>query len=83
MEFKYDGGGTGNGGTVSLSVDGNKVAEGRVGRTVPVGFSTDETCDVGMDAGSPVSPDYRSLGNGFSGEVGWVQIDLNVRYSSL
>ena len=32
MEFTYDGGGPGKGGRVSLSVDGQEVAEGRVDR---------------------------------------------------
>ena len=39
-------------------------------------ISADETCDVGKEAGSPVSPDYGPTGNEFSGEVNWVQIDL-------
>lgn len=77
MEFNYDGGGPGKGGTVSLVVDGDKVGEGRVDRTVPVGFSIDETCDVGQDFGSPVSPDYHPHQNSFSGEVNWVHIDLS------
>jgi arylsulfatase len=76
LGFKYDGGGTGKGGTATLYVDGAKVGEGRVDRTVPIGFSIDETCDVGREAGSPVSPDYDSIGNRFSGEVNWVHIDI-------
>jgi len=76
MEFKYDGGGLAKGGTVSLYVDGKKDGEGRVDMTVPMGFSADETCDVGKENGSPVSPDYGPTGNEFSGEVNWVQIDL-------
>ena len=39
-------------------------------------FSGDETCDVGKEGGSPVTPDYRPSGNAFSGTVNWVQIDL-------
>ena len=35
-----------------------------------------ETCDVGRDCGSPVSPDYAARDNAFSGTVAWVQIDL-------
>ena len=58
MEFAYDGGGLGKGGTVTLFVDGKKVGEGRVDATEPMIFSADETCDVGRDTGSPVSPDY-------------------------
>ena len=56
-------------------MDGKKDGEGRVDQTVPMMFGTD-TCDVGRDAGSPVSPDYGPKDNEFSGEVNWVQIDL-------
>jgi arylsulfatase A-like enzyme len=77
MEFAYDGGGLAKGGTVSLFIDGQKVGEGRVDMTEPFGFSADETCDVGMEAGSPVSPDYGPRGNAFSGEVNWVEIDVD------
>jgi arylsulfatase A-like enzyme len=76
MEFAYDGGGLAKGGNVSLFVDGNKDGEGRVEQTVPMLFSADETCDVGKETGSAVSPDYGPTGNEFSGKVNWVQIDL-------
>jgi arylsulfatase A-like enzyme len=76
MEFKYDGGGLAKGGNASLYVDGEKVGEGRVETTVPMIFSGDETCDVGRGTGSAVSPDYDPRDNVFSGEVNWVQIDL-------
>ena len=76
LEFKYDGGGIGKGGAITLFVDGTSVAHGRLERTVPLIFSADETCDVGKEAGSPVSPDYGPEGNAFSGEVNWVQIDI-------
>ena len=58
MEFAYDGGGLAKGGTVTLFIDGEKVGEGRVGATVPMLFSPDETTDVGSDSGTPVSDDY-------------------------
>ncbi len=76
VEFKYDGGGLAKGGTVSLFVDGKKDGEGRIEQTVPMMFSADETCDVGKETGSPVSPDYGPSDNEFSGTVNWVQIDL-------
>ena len=76
MEFAYDGGGLAKGGTVTLYVDGQKVGEGRVDRTQPLVFSADETCDVGFEAGSPVTKDYPTAGDKFSGEVNWVQIDV-------
>ena len=76
MEFAYDGGGLAKGGALTLYVDGKPVGQGRVERTVPMVFSADETCDVGKEAGSPVSPDYGPEGNAFTGEINWVQIDL-------
>ncbi|MGP8229730.1 MAG: arylsulfatase [Steroidobacteraceae bacterium] len=74
MEFDYDGGGLGKGGTASLFVDGKKVGEGRIGATAAMVFSADDGCDVGVDTGSPVSPDYGSRGNEFSGRVKGVQL---------
>ena len=76
MEFAYDGGGLGKGGTVKLYLDGAQVAEGRVEGTVPMVFSADETADIGSDTASPVSDDYTSATSRFSGTVNWVQIDL-------
>jgi arylsulfatase len=76
MEFAYDGGGLAKGGDVSLYVDGKKDGQGRVEHTVPMLFSADETCDVGKETGSAVSPDYGPTGNEFNGRVNWVQIDL-------
>jgi arylsulfatase A-like enzyme len=76
MEFKYDGGGLAKGGNALLYLDGKKVGEGRVETTVPMIFSADETCDIGKGTGSAVSPDYDPKENEFSGEVNWVQIDL-------
>jgi arylsulfatase len=76
LEFKYDGGGLAKGGEVSLYLDGKKDGRGRVDITVPMTFSFDETCDIGKETGSPVSPDYGERDNEFTGEVHWVQIDL-------
>jgi arylsulfatase len=76
MEFAYAGGGLGKGGTASLFVDGKKVGEGKVGATAAMIFSADDGCDVGMDTGSPVSPDYGSRGNEFSGQIKGVQLAI-------
>jgi arylsulfatase A-like enzyme len=76
MEFAYAGGGMGKGGTVSLYVDGKKVGEGKVAATAPIIFSGDDGCDVGVDNGSPVSPDYGSRGNEFNGRVKGVQLAI-------
>jgi arylsulfatase A-like enzyme len=77
MEFAYDGGGLAKGGTVSLYTDGQKVGEGRVEMTQPFAYSADETVDVGVEEGSPVSPDYGPKGNAFSGHINWVEIDVD------
>ena len=82
MEFVYDGGGLAKGGDVSLYVDGKKDGEGRVEMTVPMLFGTD-TCDVGKDAGSAVSPDYAAKDSDFSGSVNWVQIDIDEKAEDL
>ncbi len=76
MEFKYDGGGLGKGGAVSLLVDGQKVADGRIEHTVPVIFSADSTCMVGDKIGAPISSDFKEGGNKFNGKINWVRIDL-------
>jgi hypothetical protein len=77
MEFAYDGGGLGKGGTVTLYIDGVQVGEGRVEATAAMIFSADDTCDVGREGGALVSPDYESHDNAFTGEVAWVQIDID------
>jgi len=77
MEFAYDGGGLGKGGTVALYVDGEQVAQGRVDATVPMVFSADETTDVGADTATPVSDDYTPSGSVFTGRIEWVQIDID------
>ena len=77
MEFTYDGGGLGKGGGVTLYLDGKKVGEGRVENSVPFAFSLDETCDVGRDLATPVSPDYGPRDNAFRGKVNWVEIDVD------
>ncbi len=43
---------------VLVDVDGERVASGRIERTVPAMFSFSETFDVGKDLGSPVSLAY-------------------------
>ena len=58
-EFKSDGG-LGKGGVGTITVDGTKVAEGRIERTQPGIFSVDDMADVGTDDGTPVTDYGRS-----------------------
>ncbi len=73
VEFAYDGGGPGKGATVTLFVNGTRVDQARLARTVPVTYSYDETFDVGADTGMPVG-DYRAPFQ-FSGVIQTVEID--------
>ncbi|MFN9644128.1 MAG: arylsulfatase, partial [Cyanobacteriota bacterium] len=58
VTFVYDGGGRGKGGVGTLLIDGKKVAEKRIERTIPNRISMDETLDIGEDTGTPVVEDY-------------------------
>lgn len=77
FEFAYDGGGPGKGGTGTLLVNGEKVAEGRVEHTQAGLFSADETADVGIDLGTPV---VEAIGaeakSRFSGHVTSVTVEV-------
>jgi arylsulfatase len=77
FDFAYDGGGAGKGGTGTLSVNGRKIAEGRIDRTQPVMFSADETADVGVDEATPV---VDGIGEGpqtrFTGRIEKVTIEV-------
>jgi arylsulfatase A-like enzyme len=76
MEFAYDGGGMGKGGTATLYLDGTEIGSGRVAATAAMIFSADDTLDVGVEGGSVVSEEY-GHDNRFTGKVQWVQIDVD------
>jgi arylsulfatase A-like enzyme len=76
MEFAYEGGGMGKGGTVTLYVDGKTVGEGKVPQTAAVVFSADDGLDIGVDTASPVSQDYGPRGNEFTGRIKGVEITI-------
>jgi hypothetical protein len=75
VSFKYDGGGMGKGGLATLTVDGKKVAEQKLLRTIPFRVSADETFDVGEDTGTPVSEDYH-VPFRFTGTINRVVVTL-------
>ena len=76
-EFAYDGGGVGKGGQVTLYVDGSQVGAGRVEGSMPFLFSLDETVDLGVENGTMVSPEYNAETSRFTGEVNWVELDID------
>jgi arylsulfatase len=77
FDFTYDGGGIGKGGNGTLTVDGQKVAEGHIALTQALRFSLDESFDVGQDTGSPVIDEYDAkMPFKFAGTLNKVEIDL-------
>ncbi len=74
-EFIPDSATPGSGGRSILSVDGKKVAEARVPQTQPFAFSADEGVDVGLDAETNVSPDYKQNANAFTGKIVRVTVE--------
>jgi len=65
------------GGPVSISVNGKNIAKGVIEKAVPVGFSTTETMDIGMDLGAVVNPEYHDRAPfAFSGEIERVLVTL-------
>jgi len=76
MEFAYDGGGVAKGGLVTLFVKGEKVGQGRVERTQPYVFSSEDGTDVGMDTCTPVIEDYQPASTRFTGTIRKVVVDV-------
>jgi arylsulfatase len=76
LDFAYDGGGRGKGGTATLFVNGAKLAEGRIAHTHPIMFSVDEAADVGVDEGTPVTEAYTAAGSRFTGRIRKVTVEV-------
>lgn len=75
-EFIPDAAKPGTGGKSILSVDGKKVAEAQIPKTQPYAFSADEGADVGIDAETNVSPDYKpGLPSTFTGKIVKVTVE--------
>jgi arylsulfatase len=74
-EFARNFGLAGAGGTGRLFINGKKVGEGAIDRTVPGRFSLDEGLDVGEDTGTPVCESYQ-VPFKFTGALKRVTIEL-------
>lgn len=68
FDFAYDGGGAGKGGTGTITVNGEQVAQGRIEKTQGFCFSADEGTDVGCDLGTAVAESY-SVPFTFTGKI--------------
>ena len=75
VDFVYEGGGLGKGGTITMTANGIKISEGRLERTVPVAFSIQEGFDIGIDVGSTVDFSY-NLPFAFTGKIEKVTVEL-------
>ena len=75
FRFKYDGGGIGKGGTLSILGDGVLIAEGRIERTISIPAGLGETMDTGRDTGVPVARDAPGQ-TPFEGEIHEVRVDV-------
>jgi len=77
LDFVYQGaaGERGKGVVVTMMVNGTKVAEGQLPRTVPIQFSLGEGMDIGMDGGSAVDFTYK-LPFTFTGTIDKVTVEL-------
>ena len=76
MDFVYDGGKPGAGGTATVFVNGKSVGSAKVARTQFAIFSADETAGVGIDTETPVSEDYTRANSAFTGTIDKVTIQL-------
>jgi arylsulfatase len=74
LDFNYDGEGAGKGGTASIFINNEKVAEGRIEKTVAGRFGID-TFGIGADTGAPVTFDYAPP-FAFNGKIEKVDIEL-------
>ena len=75
VDFAYDGGGSGKGGTATIRADGLVIGQGRIAKTVPRWISHTEGLDIGADTTTPVIPEYQSPAE-FTGEIRSVRIRL-------
>jgi arylsulfatase len=73
FDFAYEGG-RGAGGTGTTSLDGSKIAEGKIAKTNSNTFGIDESADVGIDENTPVFLGYAKREK-FTGNINKVEIE--------
>ncbi len=79
LDFAYEGGeDLGKGGVATIYVNGEKVAEGRIEKTIPAIFSADETADVAKDDATQVANSvFKDVHDSeFTGTVEKVEISI-------
>jgi arylsulfatase len=78
VDFAYDGGGPGKGGTITMTANGAKIAEGRLQRTIPNAIGITDGLDIGCDTGSPVDFTYE-MPFAFTGKIEKVTVELKAK----
>ena len=68
FDFKYDGPGSGKGGTGVLSVDGKELSRQKIEHSIPFLMAIDETFDIGSDTRTAVDDSYK-LPFRFTGKI--------------
>jgi arylsulfatase len=76
LDFDYDGGKPGAGGTATLYINGEKAGSSRIEKTEFSIFSADETANVGKDKETMVVDDYTLASSKFNGRIDKVVITL-------
>lgn len=77
VRVQADGIPPGSGAGVGLTVDGEPVGGGRLDATTAYYFAFDETFNVGVDRGTPVTDDYAPVHNRFTGSISGVRVELD------
>ena len=75
-EFAADSSTPGAGGKLTITVDGNAVASGRIEHTHRTWISASEGMDVGEDTLTPINDDYTIAESKFSGELRQLLVQL-------
>ncbi len=76
MDFAWDGGKPGAGGTATLYINGKSVASAKIAKTQCCIFSADESAGVGKDMETTVSEAYTPATSHFTGKINKVVINL-------
>ena len=77
MDFAYDGGKLGAGGTVTLYINDKAVGTSTIEKTQPAIFSPDEGAGVGNDLETTVSDAYTPSESTYSGKIEKVTINVS------
>ncbi|MFM2370909.1 MAG: hypothetical protein RIS85_631, partial [Pseudomonadota bacterium] len=75
-DFTIDGAGLRSGGSMTIKVDGQPVATGRISQTLAQWMSHTDGLDIGSDPITPVSNDYTSQTSTFTGTIKEVRVTV-------